>query len=159
MSDYVVVYVLRALAVLNSEGADKDLFARWIEPGPDSEEVRKKILVDIRERAGAVRLKKVNLRVEAVCRPDLAPDNCLELSAPLPSARAQVIVTFHPKNEADLKRCFDFEVALEKELEGSEFGYVDGNDIGGGEFRIFCLGPKKTPLKEAVNANRTKFGM
>jgi hypothetical protein len=54
---------------------------------------------------------------------------------------------------------FSFEEKLNEALEDSGIGYVDGNDIGQGEFNIYCCGPRKAPLKAFVEKEVAAAGL
>jgi hypothetical protein len=61
-------------------------------------------------------------------------------------------VTLVLDGSEDLDRAFALEAVLDEELRAAGLGYVDGNEVGDGEFVIFTYGPKLPELREAVKA-------
>jgi hypothetical protein len=55
-----------------------------------------------------------------------------------------------PDSEPSIDRFFELEVAVEKAIGGSRAGEYDGNEIGGGEFVMFCYGPKADAIYAAI---------
>lgn len=69
---------------------------------------------------------------------------------PQPDSDAVVEVTLSVDDQAAIERAFRLEDALEIALTDSNAGYVDGNEIGGGTFRIFIYGPSPPLLRDTV---------
>ena len=66
-------------------------------------------------------------------------------------ALVSAVVEIHlPMADSLADRYFGLEDALTVALESSDLGYVDGNDIGQGEFTIFLIGPDGSALLRAV---------
>jgi hypothetical protein len=61
-----------------------------------------------------------------------------------------VIVTLAIPNKAAVDAAFALEDALVEQLERDGIGYVDGNEIGGGEMSIFCFGDDAEALHSMI---------
>jgi hypothetical protein len=59
----------------------------------------------------------------------------------------------------DLDPYFEFETNLENHLEAHKTGFVDGNDIGMGEYTVYCFGKDKKELKAVVTDFAKKCGL
>ncbi|MBC8066248.1 MAG: hypothetical protein H7Y17_15560 [Chlorobia bacterium] len=135
----------------------KELYAEVLSSEPDSFQNRQRILRQVAERIGRPILnpKAITIELNGVVRADLCDfKESFSLSDPLPAARAKVVVRL-PCPTGDLAafdRCAALEERLEAALEGSEIGFVDGNDCGQGEFSIYCYGPRKNALRERIQA-------
>lgn len=133
----------------------KDLYGKLNTTEPDSADVREKILQRVLDQVGGKVLnpKRIAVDLSSVVPISLANEETFELGDPLPSPRAKVVVRL-PCPAGDMKaydRCSALEKAIEDGLAGTGVGFVDGHDVGQGEFCIYCFGPRKKPLQDAVD--------
>ena len=134
----------------------KDLYAVLLTPGPDSPTTRSSILQAVLLKIpGTVQnLDRIEIKLGGMVRADLSVfKETFNLSEPLPAARAKVIVWLKcPDGDIGaFDRCIAFEEALEANLNSSKLGFVDGHDVGQGEFSIYTYGPRKRPLQDAIS--------
>ncbi|MFZ4509000.1 MAG: hypothetical protein ACOYON_15030 [Fimbriimonas sp.] len=141
----------RCMVPVDGEPVRRELYATWTDPRRDSLEVRRSVLDAVVRQASLLKPPPVSsVEVHAVVPANLAPENKVTLEAPLPAARAKVVIRRLYSSEEDFAACQRFEEALEAKFEGSPIGYVDGNEVGDGEYDIYLYGPRKAPLVEAV---------
>jgi hypothetical protein len=72
--------------------------------------------------------------------------------------RVRVVFDISHLSRSDLDPYFTFEMNLENHLEAQKVGYVDGNDIGMGEYSIYCFGKQKDELRSVVGTFTEKCG-
>lgn len=134
----------------------KDLYASVLTPLSDSPRTRAEIFKSVLDRIDGVVLnpKGISISLGGMVRADLNVfTDSFDLSDPLPTARAKVVVRLNCP-VGDLQAydgCVLLEEALDRELQSSKVGFVDGHDVGQGEFCIYAIGPKKKPLRDAVD--------
>ncbi len=63
-----------------------------------------------------------------------------------------VIVTLPISNDSTFDEAFALEDALQERLEQEGVGYVDGNEVGDGEVRLFCVGTDADLVRAVVAA-------
>jgi hypothetical protein len=134
----------------------KDLYAILLTSDPDSPVTRATILQTVLSRiSGTVQNPHViEIKLGGVVRADVCVfKETFELSDPLPAARAKVVISLKcPEGDISaFDRCVALEEALEAHLNASKLGFVDGHDVGQGEFNIFVYGPRKKPLQDAIS--------
>ena len=135
------------------------LYVKWVDLRPDSVEVRADILAQVARRVGVDKLpRKVELQLTGVVPAEFAPETEIHVDKAMPNPRARVLAVYREYRAEDFDLCVRFEDGLAKLLGGTEIGFVDGNDIGGGECRVFCFGPRKAPLLEAVRGYVERAG-
>lgn len=153
-TDFVSVYEGRWPKVkLILDGVEKVcyVYVRWVDSRMDSHELWADIQSQVAKELGIKRLPRAEaFRLKSVLPRSFAGETEIDVSPALPSARSRVVLHALYKSQAELDLCFTFEELLDAHLEGSDIGFVDGNDVGGGEFQIYCHGPKKAPLLEKV---------
>lgn len=127
------------------------LRARWIDDRRDSVELRRQILVDVSTRCSILDpLPLTAITLECVVARAFAGEPSVSLEKPLPRARARVVISKRVTSEEELSECIEYEAQLSEAFAESEIGFVDGNEIGQGEFSIFLFGPRRVPLLHAV---------
>lgn len=134
--------------------------AHWSHPEADSPQTRKEVLTSIAREIGiqASALKRVQFHIAGYVPERLASENRASVSKALPAARAKCIIEFGFTSMDEIGRLNAVESHLEQALEKTEVGFVDGNDIEPGLYRIFCFGPKKAPLLSTIENELRKFG-
>lgn len=139
----------RRKVVMEGEIVIRDVQVQWVEPGLDSPELQAKVKREIVERTGLkVRPDKLELVVHAVGPRELLGETKIFVAPPRPAAQAQVVLRRATASAEERQACFEFEEELEKRLEGSEIGFLDGNEVSPDQHDIFLYGPRKQPLLE-----------
>jgi hypothetical protein len=142
-------------------GADVhfDVYATIYDARPDSPELRDQVKALLESASGASDFELRNLRFALggfvprqfadedriiVARSDAADEAKMK-------ARVRVVFDISLLSKHDLDPYFEFETNLENHLEAVKAGFVDGNDIGMGEYTVYCFGKDKRELKGAVS--------
>lgn len=120
----------------------------------DSLENRQVVLEEIRRSLGIESWEpsKLSLDLKGLVPAGFHPENKSALYAPLAAFRAKCIVTILPTEPLaqSMDDCFRLEAEIGAALDADDFGYVDGNDVGDGCFRVFCYGRRKAKLIQLV---------
>lgn len=134
----------------------RDITAKWSLGGLDTLEARAQVLQEVRERLGVTNWDepKIELSLGGLVPPDMQPENRAEMMVALASFRVQCIVSIPRLGPLakDVGPCMELECRLAEDLASDDLGYVDGNDIDGALYRIFCYGKRKDRLIERVEA-------
>lgn len=138
----------------NGEKQRVDILARFIDSREDSPQVREELCARVAEQIGLKELlaSKCMIQVMAICPIKFAGEEYVEVERSLPYGRAKVRVVFRCEDSSQYESISNFEQHLEDSLAGTEVGYVDGNDVGMGEYCIYCHGPRKQPLVDYVRS-------
>jgi hypothetical protein len=67
-------------------------------------------------------------------------------------SESNVTITLDTPDGGSLDDAFDFSAALEDRLERESAGYIDGNEVGQGQFTIYVYGPDVKSLRRCVNS-------
>ena len=142
--------------VMDGKQSTKDVYATWSLGEPDSLINRSTVLEQVKRHLGVGDWddSKIELTLSGMVPPGFQPENRASIEPALAAYRAKCVVTLRPKGEIEeyLERCFEVENSLADALNSGDQGYVDGNDVGGGEFRIFCHGKRKEALRKIVDS-------
>lgn len=74
------------------------------------------------------------------------------LSAEADQDDAEVEIVLRTLDQASVDAAFALEDEIEKRLDSTKSGHVDGNEVGQGTFVIFANGPSLAALREAVES-------
>jgi len=156
---YVREYMFFAGAVpvhLNGKDIKIDIHGRKATEEEHSDELIESIRHEVvrkteQEHGVLINPKKVTVELELVLPVHLARGSTYKFSRTLPGSSAKVRIMFRYQSSQHLEHLMCLEEPLDEYLREDDLGYVDGNELGSGEYEIFCYGPKKAPLLDAVN--------
>jgi hypothetical protein len=153
----------------NIGGADVhfDVYATVFDPRPDNPEFRDQVKALLENASGATDFDLRNLRFSLggfVPRQFADEDRIIVTRSAASEeqemkARVRVVFDITHLSRHDLDPYFEFETNLENHLEAHKVGFVDGNDIGMGEYCVYCFGKDKKELKRVVTAFTEKCGL
>lgn len=140
--------------VVGGKRSSKDVQGKWSVGEPDSLEARARVLEEVRRHLGVDQWDdaKIDVGLSGIVPPGFQPENRAGLFNAMAAYRAKCVVTLRPRAGVDdwFDRCSRLESHLAEVLEADDQGFVDGNDVGGGEFRVFCYGKRKPALMSLV---------
>jgi hypothetical protein len=149
-------------------GADAhfDVYATIFDARPDSPEFRDQVKALLESASGAEDFDLRNLRFSLggfVPRQFADEDRIIVTRSAASDekemkARVRVVFDIERLSRHDLDPYFEFETNLENHLEALKVGFVDGNDIGMGEYTVYCFGKDKKELKTVVSDFAKKCG-
>lgn len=140
---------------LRKEGTvvPSDVSIRWVDARRDSLELQQEILAWTAAQVGLKKMPPADIfGLHGVMPKEFAGETRIEVGKSLPSGRARVILLAKVATREELDACFAYEERMSEHFHDSEIGYVDGNDVGGGEYQMYVYGPRKGPLRNAVEA-------
>lgn len=143
--------------VLNGKEKTIDFCARFVTEERDSVEMRERMiedtLVKCRESFQPKKLtaKQLSCEFKGAYPPDFAPESSFNFWKSPPAARAKVTIIFSYEGFHQFDTYANIEVELEKSIDETEIGFLDGNEVGQGTYEIVLFGPRKKPLLDFVN--------
>ena len=149
-------------------GADVhfDVYATIFDARPDNPEFRDQVKALLENASGATDFDLRNLRFSlgGFVPKQFADEDRIIVTRSAAAdetemkARVRVVFDITHLTRHELDPYFEFETLLENHLEVHKVGFVDGNDIGMGEYTVYCFGKDKKDLKTVVTDFARKCG-